>query len=65
MCCFFDPVNERAKAGGFMVAGGYKILKEALAIVERNYQLKRNSEEMGSKFSAVLEHFQNHKVCLY
>ena len=59
---FFDPVKERAKAGEFMVPGGFQILKEAIETVEKNYQMIRNIEEMGPQFSAVLILFQQDEV---
>ena len=62
MKSFFDPVKERAKAGEFMVPGGYQILKEAIETVEKNYQMTRNTEEMGPQFSAVLILFQQDEV---
>ena len=45
-----------------MVPGGYQILKEAIETVEKNYQMTRNTEEMGPQFSAVLILFQQDEV---
>ena len=59
---FFDPVKERAKAGEFMVPGGFQILKDAIETVEKNYHMIRNTEEMGPQFSAVLILFQQDEV---
>ena len=62
MKSFFDQVKERAKAGDFMVPGGFKILKETIEVVERNYQITRNFEEMGPQFSAVHIQYQQNEV---
>ncbi len=58
----FEPVQEKAKAGRFMVPGGYKILKAEIEEIEKNYLKRQDKEDLGPQFKDVLLRFQQAEV---
>ncbi len=56
----FGPVQEKAKAGQFMVPGGYKVLKAEIEEIEKNYL--KSQAKLGPQFKDVLLRFQQAEV---
>ena len=62
MLSHFAPIKERVKQGEFMIAGGYQKLKEAVETVEDNYRKASEVQELGPRFSHVLQKFHEQEV---
>ncbi len=58
----FAPVQEKAKAGQFMVPGGYEVLKGEIEKIEKNYLKMQDKEDLGPQFKDVLLRFQQAEV---
>ena len=58
----FGRVQEKAKAGQFMVPGGYEVLKAEVERIEKKYLKTQETEELGPQFKDVLLKFQQVEV---
>jgi hypothetical protein len=62
MDSLFRPVHEKAKAGQFMVPGGYEVLKAEIERIEKNYLKAQETQELGPQFKDVLLKYQQDEV---